>query len=162
MKKIHILATLFLGLCLLYACEDDRDSNPTLKNPDRFVLNTPKYFTGIYDLKNTKSVLLTCTQPDYGFTAATTYSVQIAVKPSGFSESLFSTLPTTYTTAKIEVDASEMAVALVELLGIANEADYPVYPFPVYVRLSAALSGDLGEPLSNTILLPKVKGYYKL
>jgi hypothetical protein len=159
MRKIHILAALFLGLCLFYACEDDRDSNPTLKNPGEFMLNTPKYFTGIYDLKNTKSVLFTCMQPDYGFTAATIYRVQIATK---FDFSEFLTLPTTYTTAKIEADASEMAVALVELLGIDDEADYPDYPFPVYVRLSAALSGNLGETVSNIILLPKVKGYYKL
>jgi hypothetical protein len=159
MKKIHILSALLFGLCLFYACEDDKGSNPTLKSPDEFVLNIPKYVSGIYDLKNTKSVQLTCIQPDYGFTAATTYSVQIAIEPD-FSE--FSTLPTTYTTAKIEADASEIAVALVGLLSIDDEESYPVDPFPVYVRLSAALPGNIGETLSNIVELPAVKGYYAL
>ncbi|KAA6303996.1 SusF/SusE family outer membrane protein, partial [termite gut metagenome] len=159
MKKISMLSALLFGVCLFYACEDDRDSNPTLKNPDEFTLNTPKYASGIYDLKNTKSVQLTCIQPDYGFTAATTYSVQIATKLD-FSE--FLTLPTTYTTAKIEADASEIAVSLVGLLGIDDEESYPADPFPVYVRLSAALHGHIGETLSNVVKLSSVKGYYAL
>ncbi|KAA6300985.1 MAG: Outer membrane protein SusE [Candidatus Ordinivivax streblomastigis] len=159
MKKIYILSTLLFGLCLFYACEDDRESNPTLENPDGFVLNIPKYVSGVYDLKNTQSLQFTCSQPNYGFTAAITYSVQIATKEN-FSE--FATLPTTYTTAKIEADASEIAIALVGLLGVNDEPNYPPDPFPVYVRLSAALSANRGETLSNIVELPKVKGYYAL
>ena len=33
----------------------------------------------IYDLKNAQSVELTCSQPDYGFPAATTYTVQASL-----------------------------------------------------------------------------------
>lgn len=159
MKKILSLLILMTGVIFFSSCENDRDSNPYLQSPSSFVLNTPKYTTGVYDLKNTQSIQLTCTQPDYGYTAATTYSVQIATK-ADFAE--FATLPTTFTSAKIEANASEMAVALVGLLGVESEEDYPEDLFPVYVRLSAKITETLGITLSNIIELPNVKGYFAL
>jgi len=59
MKKITIWASLFLGLSLFTACEDDRDSNPILQDPTAFVLNTPAYSTAVYDLSKSSSVELT-------------------------------------------------------------------------------------------------------
>ena len=144
-------------LPFFWACETDEYT--TALTPDTFVLNTPIYVSGVYDLKNTETILLTCTQPAYGFTAATTYRVQVATENS-FKE--FVTLPTSYTTAKMEVRASEMAIALVGLLGITEEADFPKEMFPVYIRLSAELLTDGHQVLSNIIELPKVKGYFAL
>lgn len=159
MKKIYSTLVLLLGIFFLASCDEDRDSNPTLLQPTEFVLNTPKYVSGVYDLKNTESIQLTCTQPNYGFTAATTYSVQVAVK-SDFSD--YVTLATTYNTAAMEVIAKEMAVALVGLLGVEDAADYPNTTFPVYIRLEAKLSNDSGKVNSNIIELPEVKGYFAL
>ncbi len=144
-------------LTFFWACESD--DHPTALTPDTFVLNTPAYVSGIYDLENTESVQLTCTQPAYGFTAATTYRVQVATENS-FEE--FVTLPTPYKLAKMDVSASEMAVAIVNLLGITDEADFPTETFPVYIRMSAELSNGSRQVLSNIITLPNVKGYFAL
>ena len=157
MRKIYNIMMLLACLTFFWACKPD--DRLTALDPDTFVLNTPIYVSGIYDLKNTETVQLTCSQPDYGFTAATTYRVQVATQKS-FKE--FVTLPTSFTMAKMDVSASEMATALVGLLGVTDEADFPTDPFPVYIRLSAELSDGSHKVLSNIIELPKVKSYFAL
>ncbi|MDR1120748.1 MAG: SusF/SusE family outer membrane protein [Dysgonamonadaceae bacterium] len=159
MKKILniIIATVCIA-GLFTACETERD-NPIALTPDSFVLNTPPHVSGIYDLKNMETIQLTCSQPDYGFTAATTYRVQVATDGAFLD---FVTLPTFFNRAKIDVSASEMAVALVGLLGVTDEADFPAELFPVYIRLSAELSDGSHTVLSNIIELPNVKGYFAL
>lgn len=158
MKRIFTIILVFAALPFFWACETERD-NPTALTPDTFVLNTPKYVYGIYDLGNTESIQLTCSQPAYGFTAVTTYRVQVATQES-FQE--FATLSSFSNMAKIDVSASEMAFVLVGLLGITDEADFPTEPFPVYIRLSAELSDGSHQVLSNIIELPKVKSYFAL
>ena len=67
LKKINILTSILVATALLTACEDDRDSNPTIQEPTTFVLNTPANATyNVYDLNQSKNIELTCTQPDYG------------------------------------------------------------------------------------------------
>ena len=78
MKKLSILASLFMGLALFTACED-QDNSPILQEPTSFTLNTPAYVNTVYDLENSTSLELTCSQPDYGFTAATTYTVEVSL-----------------------------------------------------------------------------------
>lgn len=64
MKKINILTSILVATALLTACEDDRDSNPTIQEPTTFVLNTPANATyNVYDLNQSKNIELTCTQP---------------------------------------------------------------------------------------------------
>jgi hypothetical protein len=147
-------------LTFFWACETDRSDNPVALTPNTFVLNTPAYVSGIYDLKNTESILLTTSQPDYGFTAATIYRVQIAIQKS-FGE--FVTLPTAFSTARMEVSAADIAVALVGLLGVSDEAEFNFsQTFPVFIRLSAELTDGSRQVLSNIIELPKVKSYFAL
>ena len=157
MKKIFYILVVAC-LPFFWACETERD-NPVALTPDSFVLNTPKYVSGVYDLKNTESIQFTTSQPEYGFTAATTYRVQIATQKE-FKD--FVTLPTAFTNAKMNVSAAEMAVALVGLLGVTEEADFPKNAFPVYVRLSAELSDGSHHVVSNSVELPKVKSYFAL
>lgn len=162
MKKIYSIVLLLSVLFIATACESDRDSNPNLHEPTTFVLNTPPYVSGIYDLKNTESVQLTCSQPDYGFTAATIYTVEVALTEDFVKAS---TLPTTYTTAKMDVLANEMAVAVCGLMVEANgydEDNFPEDAIPVYVRLTASLGEGRGEINSNVIELTKVKPYFAL
>lgn len=158
MKKIFNIILVVACLPFFWACETERD-NPVALTPDSFVLNTPKYVSGVYDLQNTESIELTTTQPDYGFTAATTYRVQIATQKS-FEN--FVELPTHFNSAKMDVSAKEIALALVELLGATDEADFPKDAFPVYVRLSAELSDGSHKVLSNIVELPRVKSYFAL
>lgn len=148
MKKIfNILLLAVFTLSVFTACEKDDDSNPVLKEPTTFSLNLPPYAANnIYDLKNAKTVELTCSQPDYGFPAATTYSVQVALnseftEKTEESEANYTELTTTYSTAKMDVVASELNTAIIELWTAQNEgADFPTTPISVFIRLKATIT----------------------
>ncbi len=157
MKAIHKIAfALLAGLIgLTTACDDDNSSNPTLKTPSSFTLNTPAYAeSAVYDLENSQTVELTCSQPDYGFTAATVYTVQVSLDNDFATKGKFITLPTTYTKAKMEVDAAEIAVAQTTL-AVGQGTKEEAFPLTskLYVRLKAALTSGKGEVYSNVISL---------
>lgn len=66
MKKIFPTVLLLLGsLCAFTACEDDRDDNPTLIQPDSFLMNVPEKAEQGVDLKNTDSISLSWNSPVY-------------------------------------------------------------------------------------------------
>ena len=119
MKKIASLLLLALTLPFLACCEDDTDSNPVLQHPASFVLNVPPFAANnVYDLENSKSVELTCTQPAYGFTAATNYAVQVTLdeaftEATDEAEANYVELSTFYTTARMDVDAYELNSAII-------------------------------------------------
>ncbi|HPD87429.1 MAG TPA: SusF/SusE family outer membrane protein [Proteiniphilum sp.] len=154
---IHILAIL-ASITLFWSCQEDE--KVVLQQPESFVLNMPKYASAIYDLKNTESIEFTTSQPDYGFTAAAIYSVQVALT-SDFANPV--TLPGSYTTAKFAINAADLALALVGMHGVTDESDYPTEAHPLYVRLSSRLNEKgAGEVFSNVITLPQVKGFFAL
>ena len=163
MKKISILAFLFAGMLSFSSCESDRDSNPVLQDPTEFVLNTPAYVNTTYDLANSTSLELTCSQPNFGYTAPTVYAVQVALDQS-FEN--YIQLDTKYSTAKMNVDASELAVALTNLyvaLGKA-EADFPLQT-KTYIRLVAELNSatsTIASITSNVIEVPSVRVEFAL
>lgn len=163
MKKLSIYSLLIAGLMGLTACESDRDSNPTLQEPTTFVLNTPAYVNSIYDLSSSKVVELTCSQPDFGYTAPTVYSVEVSLSQD-FGNS--TVLDTKYSTAKMGVDASEMAVAFTNLQLAAGrtEADFPITS-EFYVRVIAELTsagGTIASITSNVVKLPTVRSEFAL
>lgn len=168
MKKLNIILLMILGICTFTSCDSDRDSNPELQRPTLFVLNVPPYAsTGVYDLRNTETIELTTSQPDYGFTAPVTYQVEISTSgeftnEEGGAPVSYAILPTSSTSARIEADATEMAVAIVGLLGVTDEADFPKDPIKLYVRLRASLPNNLAPVYSNTIELPQVLSYFAL
>ena len=159
MKKLSILASLFMGLAFFTGCED-QDNSPILQEPTSFTLNTPAYVNTVYDLENSASLELTCSQPDYGFTAATTYAVEVSLNGE-WGEGNSTLLGTTYTTAKMGVDAAELAAALTALAN-KDEAEFPLTT-QVHIRLKASLSeSGMGEVYSKTITLPNVRFHYAL
>ena len=103
MRKLYITAALFIGALAFSACED-QDITPVLQEPTTFVLNTPAYVNGTYDLAKSTSLELTCSQPDYGFTAATSYAVEVSLTGK-FDGVESAKLGTTYSTARMNVDA---------------------------------------------------------
>ncbi len=160
MKTFNYILSFIVGLLVLSSCDSDRDSNPTLQTPTKFVLNTPSYVNGVYDLKEANTVLLTCSQPDYGFAAPVSYAVQVATD-ANFSK--FATLPTNYTTARMDVSAFEIAKAIVPLLGVETADKFPTTAFPLYFRLKAFIPGVTRDSIaSNVITLPQVKSYFAL
>ena len=163
MKKISILAFLFAGMLSFSSCDSDRDSNPVLQEPTEFVLNTPAYVNTVYDLANSTSLELTCSQPDYGYTAPTVYAVQVAWDEA-FTKSI--QLDTKYTTAKMNVDASEIAVAATNL-AVAEGIDESQFPLitKLYIRLVAELNsatGTVSSITSNVVELPYVRVEFAL
>ena len=165
MKKYFIAASLLLGGLCFTACESDRDDNPILQEPMAFVLNTPAYASGVYDLEHSTTLQLTCSQPDYGYTAPVTYSVDVALAENFAT---FETLPSTYASAKMNVLVDELAVAVTNMK-LAEGLQEDAFPLEtaLYIRLKASLGKDqhgdeLGVIYSNVIKLPHVRLHFAL
>ncbi|MDO5524057.1 MAG: SusF/SusE family outer membrane protein [Bacteroidia bacterium] len=158
MKKIINITILLACLGIFWACQEDE--KVVLQQPESFVLNTPKYASGIYDLKNTETIEFTTSQPDYGFTAAAIYGVEVSLAQD-FANPVV--LPGNYTSAKFNINAADLALALVGMHGVTEETEYPTEPHPLYVRLSSVLNDkNVGKVYSNVVTLPLVKGYFAL
>lgn len=174
MKKIFkfmLLPALVLPL-LFTSCDDDRDSNPTLDLShlsEEFVLNTPALAeNNTYDLKSAKSLKLTCSQPNYGgIPYVVRYYVQVSIDPTFLSDptATHTELATSYKTAEMEVNATEVNDAVVALFQAANPDTSVPEEMPIYIRLRAVLEitadSNLGETYSNVITLPSVKATYE-
>lgn len=168
MTKIFKFAFLLLcSVTLFTACSDDNSENPVLKAPTTFRLNTPELAAnGVYDLAHSTSVELTCTQPDYGFPAVTKYTVMVGTKADMSDEKA---MTTTFTTAKMNLDAKELAILLTNLFKEQGHSkqEFPL-DVPVYIRVKAvqttADSKDIeGTAItSNTITLNKVHLEYSI
>lgn len=166
MKKIFLSLLLpVVALAMVTSCDTDNDSNPTLDvshAADGFVLNVPANAqNNTYDLTAAEKVWLTCSQPNYGgIPYVTRYYVQVSNEESFAA---YKELSTSFTTAKMGVDAYEMNQAIVALFQEANpDTDYPNTAAPVYVRLRAIIDGyDFGESYSNIITLPSVLASYQ-
>ena len=109
MKKTLLLGTMLVGMASLFtACEDDRDSNPTLIQPQEFVLNTPAYINQTIVLENTASLPLTWSQPQYtADNAPVNVTYEIQVSNNGKFE---------VSTADVEADETGELVADYEVL----------------------------------------------
>lgn len=160
---LALLAVVTLGFT---ACETDTDSNPTLDLShvdEGFPLNVPANAeNNTYDLANATSLELTCSQPNYGgMPLMVRYYVQVSLTEDFAS---YKELATSYTTAKMAVDAGEINDAMVELFQEANpDTDYPATPRPLYIKLRAVIDGtdNMGETYSNVIALPSVLASYQ-
>ncbi len=174
MKKIFkfmLLPALVLPL-LFTSCDEDRDSNPKLDLShlsEGFVLNTPALAeNNTYDLKSAKSLKLTCSQPNYGgIPYVVRYYVQVSIDPTFLSDptATHTELATSYKTAEMEVNATEVNDAVVALFQAANPDTSVPEEMPIYIRLRAVLEitadSNLGETYSNVITLPSVKATYE-
>jgi len=164
MKKIIKSALLLLcSICILSACADDRDSNPTLQNPTdgSLVLNIPGMSeNAIFDLANSETVNLTLNSlPNYGFPAYTNYTVSASLKSN--MENSVDILSAA--SSKLVVDAASLASELTTL-ALAEGYDTEEFPLtiPVYFQVRAAATKYAGsaiegtETTSNIVSLQKV------
>ncbi|RQE03886.1 SusF/SusE family outer membrane protein [Prevotella intermedia] len=156
MTKILKSALLLLcTVCFFTACSDDNDENPTVKKPTTFHLNTPALAAnGVYDLANSKTIELTCSQPDYGYPAVTKYTVEVATSAD---MSDVKSMATTFTTAKMEVNAAELASLLTDLhvaKGMKEE-QFPITA-PVYIRVKAVQTTADGHEIEGTSITSNV------
>ena len=167
MKNIIKSALLVvMSLTLMTACSDDNDSNPSIQTPTEFKLNTPALENTPIDLANSSKIILTCSQPNYGYTASVQYTVQVATKPD-MSDAV--ELSETSTSAKVAVNASLLASALTNIYVEQGktEADFPM-DVKAYLRLKANIVTSNGnvvdgtEILSNTVSLNKIHLLFSL
>lgn len=142
------------------SCEEDKD--PVVKFPKSFVLNTPALASQYYELSEDGTIDFTVLQQaDYGFLASANYALQIALTEEQKAEP-YEIVPLQPTSTRITVNASDFAMGMCSLLGIATEEDWnDPDAMPVYVRATSQL-GDHENTLaySNWITLDKVKTYF--
>ena len=155
MKKILKSALLIMmGLVMFTSCEDDNDSNPIVKTPTEFHLNTPALAATNIDLTNSSAIVFTCSQPNYGFPASTMYKVQVSLKEDMTD---FVELDQSFPNTVCSVDAAILASTLttMELNAGKSEADFPM-DVKVYVRMRAYMTTDTGSPVADTEILSNV------
>lgn len=169
MNKLHIFGMMALAMVSFTSCEDDKD--PKLQEPTEFVLNTPPFATQLYDLTPNGVIELTCSQPNYGLTLATTYGVEISMLEDfganlpapgeGEAPHAVTILPVNPQSAVIEIPESKIAEAICAMRGITSEEEYTEIPaHPLYVRALAHINNQPATKItSNTVTLTQVKGY---
>ncbi|EFM02101.1 SusE domain-containing protein [Hoylesella marshii] len=170
MKKI-IKSALFLlcSVCILTACEDDNDSNPVLRTPDSFVMNTPSYATSVVDLKSSTALNFSWQYPDYGFPVSVNYQLQLSVNgkfDKAFNPNLkasdqsvdFITTDAVYQETKGALTGEAFATAL-QKIALYQESNVPATQ-KVYVRAFATVKGD--TVYSNPITIIVAPYYVEL
>lgn len=148
------------GLCLFAACSDDNDSNPILGEPSEFVLNAPAVENAALDLGQSSKITLTCSQPDYGFPAATTYNVYVATD-ANMSDATMIEINSKTTT--LELDAALLASTLTDMMVQKGkvEEDFPM-TIPVYFQAEAVMTATTGTSLENTRIKSNVVAINKV
>ena len=123
-RNINIVFGILLSLVLFTSCEDEAKSpvinTAALDGSLTFVLNESQYSNWTYilsDANATKEMdAITCKQPDYGFTAAVTYTTQVSFTNT-FATGTFQSLPTSIKGEKVNINTKEMNKAMIALSG---------------------------------------------
>ena len=162
--KLKYLLMAVAGLGLFSSCESDEPSVAIAeyKKPTEFVLNTPQFANGVYDLVNAETVNLTFSQPDYGYAAACDYTIEVA-KSEAFAEGEVGTVSTVFHVCDVQIDANEFAVAVCTAFGWETQEEIDAAlaattdgMVPVYVRVKSKLTNTVvadSEIASNVITL---------
>lgn len=161
MKNIIKSALLVvMSLFLMTACSDDNDSNPTIQSPTEFKLNTPALENTPIDLANSSKIMLTCSQPNYGYTASVQYTVQVATDEN-MTDAV--ELSETSSSAKVAINAASLASALTNIYVEKGktEADFPM-DVKAYFRLKANIVTSNGNVVEGTEILSNVVSLNKI
>ena len=157
MKKIKIIIISLACAFSITSCTEDVMTKINTKAEDgtlSFRLNDPKFSNLTYVLEDANAEKdmdsLTCVQPDYGFTAAVTYSTQVSFGNT-FAAGTFEELPTTVNGEKVGVNTKQMDKAIIALYG-GNLPD-PVVIKQVYVRLKAVISDATHSAISDSLIV---------
>lgn len=161
MKNIIKSALLVvMSLTLMTACSDDNDSNPSIQTPTEFKLNTPALVNTPIDLANSSKIMLTCSQPNYGYTASVQYTVQVATDEN-MTDAV--ELSETSNSAKVAIDAASLASTLTNIYVEKGktEADFPM-DVKAYFRLKANIVTSNGNGVEGTEILSNVVSLNKI
>lgn len=167
MKKSIIFLALAAAGFAFTSCEDEKE--PVYNIPTEFVLNIPPMAESVYVLHAGDVVEFTCSQPNYGYSAVTNYAVDFSAEEE-FIEATeetpanyFTVTPINSTSAKLELNAEDIAKGICARHGVEAFVDYPEEGIPAeaaYVRVRAWLSGVASSAIvSNTVALGGIEVY---
>ncbi len=176
MKKLSLLASMFIALVAFTACSTDRDENPTLSIPTNgsYALYAPGIAINTIDLNNSTSLTFKADQPDYGhsekypvelssYAAHVTYLMEFAASEDNETWSSWQATETSNENhLAITIPTSEIAAAvttgLVELG--RDEAEFPLRAW-VKARVRAFLNGleETTSVYSQEVLFPAYTAY---
>ena len=160
---------MLLSMALVFtACNDDRDSNPTLTQPTTFTLNNPVNVQ--VDLAESTSIPFAWTQPDYGgWPAAVEYQLEVsptnswtvstddaAADESGETIADYAIMPSVYASCTGNMSATELAKQLVSICKW-EENSVPEKQ-TVYVRCKATTPG--AKSIYSNVVSLDVNPYY--
>ena len=169
MKKIFLSSLMLLSMALVFtACEEDRDSNPTLVQPSTFTLNNP--VNTLVDLAASTGIPFAWSQPDYGgWPAACEYQLEVSptnewtvstemadADTTGTVVATFATIKTVYASCSGDMLAVELNKAL-NKIGMWEEGAVPEKQ-TVYVRCRAITAG--AQPVYSNVVSLDVNPYY--
>jgi len=160
MKKIFKSSLLLLGfLGLFTACQDDRDSNPNIQQPTKFVLNTPALADQYIQLSASNKVNLTWSQPDYGYNALATYQIQVGLVNADGSikwnedEGAPKYLETTFTSCNVNISGAELAEAICALDGFTDKSEYVDKGYrKIAMRVHASILSSKGTDVPGSVI----------
>lgn len=163
---------MLLSMALVFtACEDDRDSNPTLVQPSSFTLNNP--VNTLVDLANSTAIPFVWSQPDFGgWPAACEYQLEVsavsdpqgwtvttdeaAADTTGATVANYAVLKSIYAGCSGDMSAEELNKALNRLF--QWEEDNVPAKQTVYVRCTAVTSG--AQKVYSNVVSLDVNPYY--
>ncbi len=168
--KYILMAVASLGL--FTSCESDDPSLVVAEyhKPTTFVLNTPQFANGVYDLAQAETVNLTFSQPDYGYAAVCDYTIEVS-KSEQFAEGEMAAVGTTYHSCDIDIDANDLALAICTAYGWESDEDIAAAlsasstgTIPVYVRVQAKVSNALitGSEITSNVISINTIPYFAL
>lgn len=148
-KSLLVPALLFTVAPFFASCSEDRDDNPTLRQPTgNLTMTAPEGSeTTTFDLLNTDNLTVTSTAPDYGFSSVILYQLQVSLNQDFTTLRTLGNVNETYsnTTAQPEITfkCRELNDSIVSLYQEANNGDNPSEdPMTVYIRIQASVNGS--------------------
>lgn len=178
MKNKLLLGALLIGTASLFtACENDKDSNPSLIQPTEFTLNTPAYSNETVDLMTTTEMTLSWSQPKYTADNApvnATYEIQVSptnkftvstdeadADEDGQLEADYAILTRTTQFCTYALQSIDLNRAMVKVAKW-TEASVPAIQ-EVYVRVRAYIEEPLNRkhnPIASNSIKIKTAPYY--
>jgi hypothetical protein len=181
MKKIFSFALMLLGgFAMLTSCSDDRDSNPTLIQPDVLVLNETNWRGSTVELENTAdSVLLSWSAPKYTTdNAAILVNYEIDFSPKGTFNQIYDataednsnadyvTMGKPQSQCSVKYSAKDLNAAYLQIYGWTTAEEVPgalpgAFRVRAYVKKATQEVIDGSQITSNEVTI-KVLPYFIL
>jgi len=169
MKKILLSSLMLLSMALMFtACEDDRDSNPTLVQPTTFTLNNP--VNTLVDLAQSTVIPMAWSQPDFGgWPAACEYQFEVsptnewtvstedaAADTTGATIANYAVLKSVFAGTTGDMNVEDLNKALNRIC-MWEEGAVPAKQ-TVYVRCRAITAG--AQPIYSNVVSLDVNPFY--